>query len=313
MTIVLAATGWSVLLGLIARRTDPRLAIAGSIVLVAWQAPGLVRSVAARTTPDPRIAMAQWIEQNVDPAMSIATEASGPLIDAKDRAVYHADILGRSSLAELQRDGVHYLVSTARERMLPSTAPESLRVRKAGLLARCREVWRSGEYAIYEVPAGDSALLDAQRAVQDGRFTEALHITEAGLERDPENGLLWLWRGQALQGTGDSRAVDAYERARQLRPDDPVPLYGLGNLALGERRWEHAFAAFAEAGRIAPEDPTALLYQSTALGYWAAELAGTDSLQTARAMMEDALVRARAAAVLARGSSEIVKQEERLR
>jgi tetratricopeptide (TPR) repeat protein len=275
--------------------------------------PGLVRSVRARIAPDPRTVMTHWIEDNVPSGASVATEPGGPRIDTADRTVYRFDLLGRRSLQEYRRDGVEYLVATGREEMLPPSAPDSLRARQASLFAACRELWRSGKYAVYSVPGGDAHLLEAQRAVREERFAEADRLTEQALQVDPENGTLWLLRGQALQGLGDSSAAEAYARAVTLSPADPGPLYALGNLELAARRWDSALAAFEEAGRRAPRDPIALLNQSTALGYAAVELARAGNLDDARQKMADALTRARAAAVLAPGDPEYAAQEGRLR
>lgn len=126
-------------------------------------------------------------------------------------------------------------------------------------------------------PARPSA---AERAARDGRAGEALDraialyrlhkldearsALEALLARDPLNATAWTVLGYLL---GDLReaaaAAAAFDRALDLRPEDPTALRGRARMAL-ERSEPDAVERYAAALKASPGDPKLILEQTEA-------------------------------------------------
>lgn len=136
--------------------------------------------------------------------------------------------------------------------------------------------------------------LDAgRRAIQAGRSAEGIAPLERLLARNPENVPALLALGQCRLATGDpGLALEAFERAARLDPDNPLPHFHRGNAFAEKARETPSFEADA---RSAYERALALhpRHAETYLNYAALLARGKDGLAAALGL----LLRARAAGV----------------
>ena len=101
--------------------------------------------------------------------------------------------------------------------------------------------------------AEDADLAGAAALHRDGRLTEAVAAYRALLAEDPENAGIWHNMGVALAGTGDHRgALDAFERARSLRPDYLHAHVNRGSALQSLGRHADAAAAYGSALKLDP-------------------------------------------------------------
>jgi tetratricopeptide (TPR) repeat protein len=92
------------------------------------------------------------------------------------------------------------------------------------------------------------------------RLADALQACGFWLEREPEHPWPWLWRGGILErlGHGD-KALEAYQRALELAPDDREVRLALGRLLLRERQPGGAAEQYLSLLDRSPDDAEALL------------------------------------------------------
>ncbi len=115
----------------------------------------------------------------------------------------------------------------------------------------------SGGSATSPIPANDPArpqIEAGDRALQDGRFTEAIASYRAGLQTNPDSatanrqlGLtLWVWNH-------DAGEVDYLARATKLAPDDALAWAYLSFSSVDTHQVERAYAAAQQAVRADPQ------------------------------------------------------------
>lgn len=81
-----------------------------------------------------------------------------------------------------------------------------------------------------------------------------------------ENAEEWLERGNELFSQGDyEEAIEAYDEALRLDPENPVAWSNKGTALINQRRYEEAIQAFDEVIRIDPELASAWSYKGGAL------------------------------------------------
>lgn len=82
-------------------------------------------------------------------------------------------------------------------------------------------------------PRGAKQLLEGERLIQQGRFTEAVSVLNDAARRLPTHPQVWNHLGLAYHGAGRSRlAAEAYQRALSLDRNFAVARYNLGCLRL---------------------------------------------------------------------------------
>ncbi len=93
-----------------------------------------------------------------------------------------------------------------------------------------------------------------------GDFKAALAATDRALRDFSDDIALWLTRGQALQDLQRiPEAMECYDRATTIAPDDDMPWFYLGRLLLLELdRPIHARGVLKEALRLHPENDAAM-------------------------------------------------------
>ncbi|MCB9759182.1 MAG: tetratricopeptide repeat protein [Alphaproteobacteria bacterium] len=103
---------------------------------------------------------------------------------------------------------------------------------------------------------GSQALVAGRRALEDGRYAEALHQFGLAVERAPQDPWPHHGRGDAFQLLGDhARALEAYEAALGLAPDLALPHNGRGNALAALGRLDEARSAWARALELDPALP----------------------------------------------------------
>ncbi|HEX8380302.1 MAG TPA: putative 2OG-Fe(II) oxygenase [Allosphingosinicella sp.] len=114
-------------------------------------------------------------------------------------------------------------------------------------------------------PAEAEAALDrAISCYRAQRYGEALSGLRALVSKDPAIATAWSVLGYLHRDLGQAEAAAAaFDRALQLRPDDPAALNGRARMAL-ERSESDVLDRYAAALRASPEDPKLLLERSEA-------------------------------------------------
>jgi tetratricopeptide (TPR) repeat protein len=185
-------------------------------------------------------------------------------------------VLVLQNLGTRHYPGWHYAVlvgydAGAGEVLLRSGRTERLAMRWSRFAAT---VERAGYWGVVVLEPGSlpataepRAYVAAVAALEAaGRRTEARRAYEAGLERWPDDALLWLGRGNAAHGSGDrDAAIESYRRAAGLAPAGIPARYNLAEALL------EAGCASA-AARVAGE--AAMLAAGTSLETATRELLG---------------------------------------
>jgi serine/threonine protein kinase len=93
----------------------------------------------------------------------------------------------------------------------------------------------------------------ARRCLDAGKYETAVNTCNAGLERYPNTGLIYLYRGTAHQKLGMmTRAETDYKKAIQLEPSNPAYQVALGDLYGSIKNYEGASTAYSKAYELAP-------------------------------------------------------------
>ena len=80
-------------------------------------------------------------------------------------------------------------------------------------------------------------------------YAEAIRCYDRALQLAPEDVVGWANRGNSLKALGQTdAALDSYQRARELDPDNAPALFGLAQVAAGRGLLEDA-QTFAEETR----------------------------------------------------------------
>jgi predicted TPR repeat methyltransferase len=131
---------------------------------------------------------------------------------------------------------------------------------------------------------GDVLNLSGIAARYLGRGEDALRLTAAAVEVDPESGLFHANHGAALALAGmKQQAVAAYEIALRLRPDNASDRRNLGVLLAGLGHGTAALPQLRRAVELAPEDPETHVALARAL-HEAGDMKGAGEA-TARALL----------------------------
>ena len=97
-------------------------------------------------------------------------------------------------------------------------------------------------------PTPQPTVAAAMARLQANDPAGAARMLEAIVKREPENGRAWRNLGVAYQTTKDyDRAIAAYQRALEVEPSVPTPLYQLGLLYALKHETEGAFEFLARA------------------------------------------------------------------
>lgn len=94
-----------------------------------------------------------------------------------------------------------------------------------------------------------------------GNFRVALHFAREATALFPRNAQAWSYRGIVSAACDDAAdAVDCYEQALSLAPDDPDILFNLGSVLASSGKTDAAVEAFGRALLIRPDDIRVLRY-----------------------------------------------------
>ena len=97
-----------------------------------------------------------------------------------------------------------------------------------------------------------------RKLMDDGRIAHAERVASAAVMLDPADPYLWEILGANKFSRNDFEASrKAYERALDLKPDDPHTLVNLGKICMHQAAIEDAFAYFGQAARHDPNDAEA--------------------------------------------------------
>ena len=90
-------------------------------------------------------------------------------------------------------------------------------------------------------PSAETLWERGGEAMQANRDSEALALFESAVGKEPRNGKYLNDAGRAsikLKQWAKARAY--FERVREIAPDDPWSLFGLGNCSAGEKKFDDA-------------------------------------------------------------------------
>ncbi len=114
-----------------------------------------------------------------------------------------------------------------------------------------------------------SALYErALRLMEKKRDEAALELIRRDLEINPGKVEAWLALAKMMDEAGDpDETLAAYEKARELAPEDPVVSNRYAKYLVSRRRYEEAEKALRAAERLSPEDTGVLLNLASLLVY----------------------------------------------
>jgi len=96
----------------------------------------------------------------------------------------------------------------------------------------------------------------AQTAVTEKRFSDALTVYQTLLAANPADVDYILWVAKLSAWTGDHpRAADYYSRALALDPNNVDALVGKANVVMWQGAYKDAFVLLTQARELAPSDP----------------------------------------------------------
>jgi tetratricopeptide (TPR) repeat protein len=110
---------------------------------------------------------------------------------------------------------------------------------------------------------GDMMLLLADVEARVGRFDDAIHAYQGALGKmgkdSKARARIFVRLGDAYRRKGDSaNAIQAFEQARQILPDDSTVLSDLAMTLDSAQRWSEAMKVYEAAIRLAPNDGVSL-------------------------------------------------------
>ena len=115
-----------------------------------------------------------------------------------------------------------------------------------------------------QLPDGKSSR-DLQRLEADllkaqGRPNEAVWAYERIVHEQPDNFDAWNNLGNARHESGDlDAAMDAFQRARQLKPQESIVFTNIARVLMSKDRYEDACLMLEKAALFAPQDPAPLI------------------------------------------------------
>jgi len=130
----------------------------------------------------------------------------------------------------------------------------------------------SYQEAIWELPYSDNP--EAARAYDEARdefqkrntFQEIASLRRA-VEIDPKFTRAWLWLGEIYKFTGQvDLALQAYQKAVDVAPQEPVSYKALGFTLMGMRKFEDAIPVWQNFSKVAPDDSDGPANLATCLG-----------------------------------------------
>ena len=134
---------------------------------------------------------------------------------------------------------------------------QAIELQGSGQIQQAAEIFRA---ILQEEPANGAALYSlAVIALNGGQATEALALTQVGVQAAPAFPGMWLAQGSALQGLGRlEEALASMDRALQLDPDFTDALVNSGALLRSLLRHKEALERFNQVLLKHPEHTTAL-------------------------------------------------------
>jgi len=92
------------------------------------------------------------------------------------------------------------------------------------------------------------------------RLADALHCLDIWLQRQPNNVQAWVWRGEVKERrNGNAEAVQAYQRALEIEPDNDNVRFHLAQALARSDRAEEAQMHFLDLEQRQPDNPEVLL------------------------------------------------------
>jgi tetratricopeptide (TPR) repeat protein len=113
------------------------------------------------------------------------------------------------------------------------------------------------------------ALLNLEREEEARRiFRLVVEYAERALQEDPANTRMWVYKGDSLYMLAmDDAALDAYNWAIRLAPEDPDIFYRRGCVLWEMQRYEEALQDANKAIALDSSQPRFFLAKSTTLSY----------------------------------------------
>jgi Flp pilus assembly protein TadD len=154
----------------------------------------------------------------------------------------------------------------------------------AGCTTTVRQVTDTRPVLRNSAPSTMSELRIADTALESNNFDLATSLYEKALQADPKSVPALTGLGNALYAVGDyTRAGVYYQRASQADARATAPLIGIARVAIHQRRFDDAIAAYHRVLAITPNDPLACAGLGAAL-----DLAGDHA--HAQALLREALI-----------------------
>ncbi len=100
--------------------------------------------------------------------------------------------------------------------------------------------------------------LEGDELRKQQRYSQALQAYEEALRLDPQNFYAWNGKGTTLYNQGNyKKALEAYQRATEIEPDNPIVWVSAGLVLNRLQRYQQALVHFERALALEPEYVTA--------------------------------------------------------
>ena len=228
----------------------------------------LIAYESRRLQPDPRIEMTEWIEANIPEGEPIVLEREGPFLKGDRytleyvediRGPLNARCLPRSRCPLSDRDGTGKACPRAEAYSEIFENLEAIR-------ADSEQPWYSGSLIVYRL-TGEAAWEEpAQSAIDRGDLKGAISAIEVTIRGGEATPFAWKTLAQLRFATADTvGAIEAYQEAALLNPNDAETLLALSSLFLARAEWDASIAELARARSLAPDDP--LIFNNLAVAH----------------------------------------------
>src|SRR5882762_4844863 len=151
--------------------------------------------------------------------------------------------------------------------------------RRAGMSSYQEAIW---ELPYSSNPEASRAYDEARDEFQKKNILQEIASLRHAIEIDPKFARAWLWLGEIYKFSGQADlALQAYQKAVEVAPQEPVSYKALGFTLMGMRKFDEAILVWQNLSKIAPDDSDGAANLATCLSRLKRYREATSALESA--------------------------------